>query len=347
MYVLALSSFCLWISYFFSVCVLFSFYFLIVLLFCFFFFQAEDGIRDWSVTGVQTCALPISPPEPHHRADHNEQRAADQSDPDNAPYRGGRDRNTEGLRCRFTTRVGAHGGDIIAGHGLGGRRHEGLYLLGFVGGDAIDGLRLEAHLPARGSRPRQLNLLRRRGTRIAQDDRDGRLLTRGSLGAEDAFPPGNIDLGLTCDVESKVRCRGRVIGRYFRDHLILARRNGIRGSHLELDVLRLAWIERKGIELLTAVLLGVSGIEVLRRLRRQAHQHFLRAVVLDPKLELETRLRRAAQFGELWVERQLGGQISRELHLDGQAWACLRGGPARDHGQIRGADRGVLGHVQA
>src|SRR5262249_58689307 len=28
-----------------------------------FFFQAEDGIRDWSVTGVQTCALPISPPE--------------------------------------------------------------------------------------------------------------------------------------------------------------------------------------------------------------------------------------------------------------------------------------------
>src|SRR6202023_1964432 len=24
------------------------------------FVQAEDGIRDWSVTGVQTCALPIS-----------------------------------------------------------------------------------------------------------------------------------------------------------------------------------------------------------------------------------------------------------------------------------------------
>src|SRR5262249_59700109 len=28
---------------------------------CVFFFQAEDGIRDWSVTGVQTCALPIFP----------------------------------------------------------------------------------------------------------------------------------------------------------------------------------------------------------------------------------------------------------------------------------------------
>src|SRR5437764_9530638 len=28
-------------------------------LYFFFFFQAEDGIRDTSVTGVQTCALPI------------------------------------------------------------------------------------------------------------------------------------------------------------------------------------------------------------------------------------------------------------------------------------------------
>src|SRR5256885_4418041 len=33
---------------------------LVVLHFAFFFFQAEDGIRDYKVTGVQTCALPIS-----------------------------------------------------------------------------------------------------------------------------------------------------------------------------------------------------------------------------------------------------------------------------------------------
>src|SRR5437870_13910401 len=30
----------------------------------FFFFQAEDGIRDGHVTGVQTCALPGPPPRP-------------------------------------------------------------------------------------------------------------------------------------------------------------------------------------------------------------------------------------------------------------------------------------------
>src|SRR5689334_24537283 len=40
---------------------LMNLFFLIVLFFFFFFFffQAEDGIRDGTVTGVQTCALPI------------------------------------------------------------------------------------------------------------------------------------------------------------------------------------------------------------------------------------------------------------------------------------------------
>ena len=37
----------------------FVFVFVFGVFFVFFFFQAEDGIRDTSVTGVQTCALPI------------------------------------------------------------------------------------------------------------------------------------------------------------------------------------------------------------------------------------------------------------------------------------------------
>src|SRR5207245_8127550 len=41
----------------------------VCVLFCYFFFQAEDGIRDATVTGVQTCALPIS------HASANAQRA--------------------------------------------------------------------------------------------------------------------------------------------------------------------------------------------------------------------------------------------------------------------------------
>src|SRR5690348_18025573 len=41
-----------------------------------FFFQAEDGIRDGRVTGVQTCALPISLPETSARLLHPD-RATD------------------------------------------------------------------------------------------------------------------------------------------------------------------------------------------------------------------------------------------------------------------------------
>src|SRR5207249_7517179 len=38
----------------------FTFFLFFFFIFFFFFFQAEDGIRDRNVTGVQTCALPIS-----------------------------------------------------------------------------------------------------------------------------------------------------------------------------------------------------------------------------------------------------------------------------------------------
>src|SRR5689334_24590581 len=44
--------FCFSVLFFVDFCCFFFFFF--------FFFQAEDGIRDGTVTGVQTCALPIS-----------------------------------------------------------------------------------------------------------------------------------------------------------------------------------------------------------------------------------------------------------------------------------------------
>src|SRR5256885_10012968 len=40
-----------------------------------FFFQAEDGIRDYKVTGVQTCALPISSPT---GSGHNRSRSEEE-----------------------------------------------------------------------------------------------------------------------------------------------------------------------------------------------------------------------------------------------------------------------------
>src|SRR5437667_5847548 len=50
---------CYLVCYTFLLFFLFSVF--LFFLFFFFFFQAEDGIRDRDVTGVQTCALPIYP----------------------------------------------------------------------------------------------------------------------------------------------------------------------------------------------------------------------------------------------------------------------------------------------
>src|SRR3989441_10616960 len=61
----------------------------------FFFFQAEDGIRDKLVTGVQTCALPICPEDVACRGGHEEQPHAEQAEPSEEldhgelPHRGG------------------------------------------------------------------------------------------------------------------------------------------------------------------------------------------------------------------------------------------------------------------
>src|SRR6266478_8165574 len=66
----------------------------------FFFFQAEDGIRDLTVTGVQTCALPICWVESPARA---EERAPDRIQRDIAwladPAREGRGIGSAGLEA--------------------------------------------------------------------------------------------------------------------------------------------------------------------------------------------------------------------------------------------------------
>src|SRR6266404_8216834 len=84
----------------------------------FFFFQAEDGIRDKLVTGVQTCALPIC--------------SSDSSSTSSVACTSGlHQRETQllargviGLRHR--TRVRAHAGDVggALGHGDGAARVE-------------------------------------------------------------------------------------------------------------------------------------------------------------------------------------------------------------------------------
>src|SRR5438876_10246704 len=64
-----------------------------------FFFQAEDGIRDGRVTGVQTCALPISSPRPPPAARRPRKRGADRR-----TSRGSKTRAPAAPRCRSEER---------------------------------------------------------------------------------------------------------------------------------------------------------------------------------------------------------------------------------------------------
>src|SRR5256885_4978065 len=82
----------------------------------FFFFQAEDGIRDYKVTGVQTCALPISgPPDPARAADRG---AA-------VPRRAGAGRDAGAVRhpAHAAGKAGHRPGDAGAAGGAGQLHH--------------------------------------------------------------------------------------------------------------------------------------------------------------------------------------------------------------------------------
>src|SRR5712692_11579833 len=112
---------------FMCVCILSCTYILYVF---FFFFQAEDGIRDGTVTGVQTCALPISRTQAADRV----RRLAARLDlsraggpgarlPPRSLLRGAGGREGAGVRRAAPPRV-AHVRSGSRGHGLGSRHRK-------------------------------------------------------------------------------------------------------------------------------------------------------------------------------------------------------------------------------
>ena len=126
--------------------------------------------------------------------------------------------------------------------------------------------------------------------------------------------------------------------------LVASGRSRVRRAHLQLHILGLAGIDRDGVELLAAVLLGERGVEILRRLGGKAHRELLAAVVLDGELKLEARLRCAAQFGKLRRQRQLGRQILGQRDCDRQLRLGRISG-RRDRERLR-ADGCILRHVE-
>src|SRR3954449_13636816 len=93
-----------------------------------FFFQAEDGIRDESVTGVQTCALPISstsrrPPPPRRRAPRSAATERRRPPARSEERRGGEERRFRGAPYHLKKKKGIPGEIAIKG-GEGRGHHQ-------------------------------------------------------------------------------------------------------------------------------------------------------------------------------------------------------------------------------
>ena len=86
------------------------FFFLFFCFLLFFFFQAEDGIRDDLVTGVQTCALPIY--QDYQDFQYNQenlvfqQHLANQEHPDKHDHKCNLEHQDNQVRIRKTRRTG-------------------------------------------------------------------------------------------------------------------------------------------------------------------------------------------------------------------------------------------------
>src|SRR3712207_7165812 len=65
----------------------------------FFFFQAEDGIRDIGVTGVQTCALPISLLVDIHQTDGAAMQSLGEAEIPDQPQRKDRAPRADDCNC--------------------------------------------------------------------------------------------------------------------------------------------------------------------------------------------------------------------------------------------------------
>src|SRR2546430_17711284 len=90
----------------------------------FFFFQAEDGIRDLTVTGVQTCALPISPPRcgaPRAAAWYHRRRGGRTRTRPRLRERGRPGAAGAGRDCRGWARAPRGGGGLPGGGGAPAR----------------------------------------------------------------------------------------------------------------------------------------------------------------------------------------------------------------------------------
>src|SRR5690606_13293866 len=116
---------------------------------------------------------------------------------------------------------------------------------------------------------------------------------------------GQRQLRLARDVEQQVFLGGGIAAAGGDRNRVLASLDTFGRRHAHLEVLRLAGLQRQRSEFLAAVLLLERDLEAGRCLREKVDRRVLLAFVLRGHLEIEGRVRRAAQSWQFGLQRQL------------------------------------------
>src|SRR6516164_3056766 len=248
--------------------------------------------------------------KPRDGEDDHEQRDGDDADADGAPH--GRGQDSDAKICRFRLAAGRAGTDrrlIITRDRTGGRRQRHLDRLGLAGVEFGQLLGIEARLPALRRRRAEFDITRRFAAVVFRDDGQLAVLAGIGFAAETTAFPGERQTGLADDGDGEVKIGRRGLALGVQRELVFAGRRIARQRHGGFDVLGLAGLYRDAGELLGAIGLGKTDLEVLRRVGAEINRSVAPAVVGDRDLEFEGGSSGAAQGREVRGELELGRQL--------------------------------------
>src|SRR6516162_6854790 len=248
--------------------------------------------------------------KPRDGEDDHEQRDGDDADADGAPH--GRGQDSDAKICRFRLAAGRAGTDrrlIITRDRTGGRRQRHLDRLGLAGVEFGQLLGIEARLPALRRRRAEFDIACGFTAVVLCDQGQLAVLAGIGFAAETTAFACECQAGLADDSNGEVEIGRRGLALGVQRELVFAGGRIARQGHGGFDVLGLAGLYRDAGELLGAIGLGKSNLEVLRRVSAEVDRGVATAVVRDRDLEFEGGGRGAAKGREVRRELELGRQL--------------------------------------
>src|SRR6516165_2119368 len=231
------------------------------------------------ITTSSAMLRSLTSAKPRDGEDHNEEGGSNNADTYGAPHCRGQDGDAE--ICR----------------------------LGLAGIEFGQFLGIEARLPALRRRRAEFDITRRFAAVVLRDDGQLAVLAGIGFAAETTAFPGERQTGLADDGNGEVKIGRRGLALGVQRELVFAGRRIARQRHGGFDVLGLAGLYRDAGELLGAIGLGKSDLEVLRRVGAEINRSVAPTVVGARDLEFEGGSSGAAQRREVRGQLELGRQL--------------------------------------